>query len=239
MTGIAAWAFTTIPPPAGPPSVNLGTAGTFTILASSGITIGAAGGVAGNIGLSASASTGLTGFALVPDPSGTFSTSAMISGKAYTADNAAPTPDMLAAATRDLVASYNDAAGRPDAVSLGSGELGGRVLAPGLYKWSAAALITTDTTLAGGQNDVWIFQIKGALSLAATAKVRLTGGAQAKNVFWQTLGAVALGANADLEGIVLSQAAVTTGAGATVNGRLLTLAAVTVAAGSVVSQPSP
>jgi len=179
------------------------------------------------------------GFALRSDPSGVFSTSTLVSGMAYAADNAVPTPYNLVVAGNDAATALSDAAGRANATSLIAGELGGRTIPPGLYNWGAAAAITTNVTLSGAPNDVWIFQINGALSVAAAAKVLLIGGARPQNIFWETLGAVGLGAGAHFEGIVLSQAAITTGAGSTVNGRLLARSTVTIAAASTVSQPIP
>lgn len=226
---------------AGPAAIDLHTAGTFAMLATSGITIGAGALVTGNVGLSPMGPTGLTGFALVLDSSSTFATSPLVVGMVYTATYKPPTPQKLSLAVADMQNAYADGAGRPkpDGINLGAGELGGLIIIPGLYNWSAAALITTDVTLQGGPNDVWIFQVGGALSVAAAAKVNLVGGARPKNVFWVTVGAVALGASAHLEGIVLTQAAVTTGAGASVSGRVLAQTAQTIAAGSTVTQPTP
>jgi hypothetical protein len=68
--------------------------------------------------------------------------------------------------------------------------VGGLTLAPGLYKWTSNVSISTDVTLRGDPNDVWILQIAGTLTEASPKKVTLTGGAQVKNVFWQTAGAV-------------------------------------------------
>jgi hypothetical protein len=232
------WNFMTEAAPQGPEPVDLGTAANFAVLASTGITIGALpAAVTGNIGVSSSTSASLVGFALRSGPSGVFSTSSLVAGMAYADDNAIPTPYNLVMANNDSVAAYNDAAGRGNAVSLGAGELGGRTILPGLYNWGGAASITTNVTLSGGPNDVWIFQVNGALTMAAAAKVLLTGGARAQNIFWQSLGAVGLGAGAHLEGIVLSQAAITTGAGSTVNGRLLARSTVTIAAASTVTNP--
>lgn len=100
-------------------------------------------------------------------------------------------------------------------------------------------MITTDVTLSGGPNDIWIFQVNGALTMAAAIHVNLTGGAQSKNIFWQTVGAVTLAAGAQFEGIILSNAAVTLGAGAKVNGRMFAETAETAGAGSSVIQPLP
>ena len=137
--------------------------------------------------------------------------------------------------------AYSDAAGRTNpapVTELGGGEIGGLTLAPGLYKWGTGVLITTDVTLSGGPNDVWIFQIAGGLTQASATKVILTGGALAKNVFWQAAGVVALGTTAHFEGIVLSATAITLNTGATVNGRLLSQTNVTLI-NNTVTQPAP
>jgi hypothetical protein len=128
-----------------------------------------------------------------------------------------------------MEAAYNDAAGRtlPDAVNLGAGELGGLTLAPGLYNWSSNVSISTDLTLAGGPNDVWILQVAGTLTEASAHNVILTGGAQAKNVFWATAGAVSIGTQAHFEGTILSKTMVAMKTKASINGRLLAQTAVT------------
>jgi hypothetical protein len=68
--------------------------------------------------------------------------------------------------------------------------------------------------------------------------VTLTGGAQAKNVFWQVGGGVAIGTTAHLEGIVLSKTNVAVKTGASVHGRLLAQTAVTLQMNTV-TQPAP
>jgi hypothetical protein len=99
--------------------------------------------------------------------------------------------------------------------------VGGLTLAPGLYKWTSNVSISTDVTLRGGPNDVWILQIAGTLTEASPKKVTLTGGAQGKNVFWQTAGAVSIGTTALLEGTILSKTMVAMKTGASIDGRLL------------------
>jgi hypothetical protein len=88
--------------------------------------------------------------------------------------------------------------------------------------------------LNGGANDVWIFQIAGGVTQASAARVMLTGGALAENVFWQVAGIVAIGTTAHMEGVVLSQTAITLATGATANGRLLAQTAVTLAGNTIV-----
>ncbi|MBU4012708.1 MAG: DUF3494 domain-containing protein [Proteobacteria bacterium] len=235
------WSFTTgATTAAGPELVNLGTAGDFAILAKSGISTVPSSAITGDIGVSPIDRTALTGFSETMDSSNEFSTSAQVTGKLYAADYAVPTPANLTTAVSDMETAYTDAAGRtlPDATELGAGEIGGLTIVPGLYKWGTGVLISTDVTLNGGPNDVWIFQISGDLTQASATQVILTGGALPKNIFWQTFGAVALDTTAHFEGIVLSYTEITLATGATVNGRLLSQTAVTLD-GNTVTQPAP
>jgi hypothetical protein len=107
-----------------------------------------------------------------------------------------------------------------------------------VYKWGTSLLIATDVTLAGGANDVWIFQVSQDLTLSSGAKVRLSGGALPENIVWQVAGLVELGTTAHLEGVVLTQTSVTLRTGATVNGRLLAQTAVDIDSSTVV-EPAP
>jgi hypothetical protein len=235
------WSFTTgTTVAAGPAPVNLGTAGNFVILAKSGISTVPTSAVTGDIGVSPIDQTAITGFSLILDSTGTFSTSSQVIGKAYAADYTSPTPSNLTTAVSDMEAAYTDAAGRtlPDFTELGAGEIGGLTLVPGLYKWGTDVLITTDVTLNGGPNDVWIFQISGGITQASATRVILTGGALPKNIFWQSFGVVALNTTAHMEGVILAQTAITLNTGATINGRLLAQTAVTLD-GNAVTQPAP
>ena len=76
-------------------------------------------------------------------------------------------------------------------------------------------------TLDGGgdPNAVFVFQVSGALAMAAGSHVVLTNGAQASRVFWQVNGAGAVGANADFAGTLMALDAVAMGNGTMVNGR--------------------
>jgi hypothetical protein len=136
--------------------------------------------------------------------------------------------------------AYTDAAGRtsPNFTELGAGQIGGLTLVPGLYKWGTGVLISTDVTLSGGPNDVWIFQVAGTLTQASATRVTLSGGALAKNVFWQVAGATAIGTTAHFEGILLDQTSIAVNTGASVTGRLLAQTAVTLQMNAV-TQPAP
>ena len=134
--------------------------------------------------------------------------------------------------------AYTDAAGRaiPTATELGAGNIGGMTLAPGLYKWSTGLLIPTDVTLSGGANDVWIFQIAGDLTLSNGIHVVLSGGAQAKNIYWQVAGQTILGTTSVMNGNMICQTLIALQTGATLNGRLLAQTAVTLDS-SIVTLP--
>ncbi|MDO8733697.1 MAG: ice-binding family protein [Elusimicrobiota bacterium] len=234
------WGFTTgTTTSAGPSPVNLGTAGDYVILTKSGISTVPTSAITGNIGVSPIDQTAITGFSETADASNTFSTASQVTGRIYAADYTEPTPTNLTTAVSNMETAYTDAAGRalPDFTELGAGEIGGLTLVPGLYKWGTNVLITTDVTLSGGPNDVWIFQISGGITQASAAKVILTGGALPKNIFWQTFGAVEIGTTAQFNGVILTQTAINMRTGATVNGRLLAQTAVTLDQNTV-TQPA-
>jgi hypothetical protein len=98
--------------------------------------------------------------------------------------------------------------------------------------------MTSDVQIAGAPNDVWIFQIAGDLSMSSATNITLSGGAQAKNIFWQVAGLVDLGTTAHTEGIILSSTLINLGTGASINGRLLAQTVVTLAMNTVVA-PTP
>jgi hypothetical protein len=215
--------------------VNLRTAGNFVILTKSGISTVPSSAITGDIGVSPINSTAITGFSLILTAGSPFATSAQITGKVYAPDYAAPTPDNLTTAIGDMQTAYTDAAGRttPDFTELGAGQIGGLTLVPGLYKWGTDVLISSDVTLSGGPNDVWVFQIAGKITQANGTKIHLTGGALAANVFWQAFGDVSLGTTAHFEGIIIAQTSISLGTGASINGRLLAQTAVTLDANAV------
>jgi hypothetical protein len=214
-------------------SVNLGAAGIFALLSKSGVTDVYASAITGNVG-----SSPITGAAILIS-------CAEVTGTIYSVDAAGPAPcvvtnaPLLTTAVGDMQAAYTDAAGRtlPDFTELGAGQIGGLTLAPGLYKWGTGVLISTDVTLNGGPNDVWIFQVAGTLTQASATRVTLTGGALAKNVIWQVAGATAIGTTAHFEGILLDQTSIAVNTGASVTGRLLAQTAVTLQMNAV-TQPS-
>ena len=102
-----------------------------------------------------------------------------------------------------------------------AGALAGTTIAPGLYTIAGAVSNTGTVTLdgEGDPNAVFVFQVDGAMAMAAGSHVVLTDGAQASRVFWQVNGAGAIGANADFAGTLMALDAVAVGNGSLVNGR--------------------
>lgn len=203
--------------------VNLGLAGQFTILSKSGITDVYPSVIKGDIGTSP-----ITGAAIKL-------TCTEVNGAIYTVNAAGPLPCRITNASRlttavgDMQAAYTDAAGRsnPNFLNLGAGNIGGKTLRPGLYKWTTAVIIPADITFSGNSTDVWILQIAGTLKMSSGIHITLKGGARAKNIFWQTSGAVTLGTTSHFEGIILGKTGINLRTGASINGRLLAQTAVT------------
>jgi len=212
--------------------LNLGAAGEYVILTQTGITDVPKSAVTGNIGTSP-----ITGAA-------DLLTCAEVTGNVVSVDAAGPgpcsrmNPGGLTVAIMDMQTAYTIAAGLPNprTTELGAGNIGGLTLVPGLYKWGTGVLIPADVTLSGGTNDVFIFQIAQNLTLANGIKVHLTGGVQAKNVFWQVSGQAVFGTTSHMEGIILSKSLIAMQTGASINGRLYAQTAVTLQMNAV-TQP--
>ena len=219
--------------------VHLGTAGGFAILAKSGVSTVPAAKVTGHVAVSPAAATFLTGFSLTADATNAFATSKQVTGKVYAANYAPPTPSQLTTAVGDMQLAFVDAAGRaPNVTELGAGDIGGKMLTPGVYKWGTGLLIPTNVTLNGSATSVWIFQIAKNLTVHSAVKLVLAGGALPKNVFWQVAGAVDIGTTAHFAGVILCKTAITLRTGASVSGRLLAQTAVNIDS-SVVVEPTP
>jgi len=169
------------------------------------------------------------------DASNTFSISNQLTGKAYAANYASPTPSNLTTAISNMETAYTDAAGRAvDYTELHSGDLSGKTLTAGVYRWGTGVLINTDLTLSGGANDVFIFQVGEGVLLANGTKIILSGGVQAKNIFWQTAKTVSIGTGSHFEGNIISMTNIIVKTNASVNGRLLAQTAVTLDQATVV-----
>ena len=230
-----------VPGVMGATAVNLGSAGNYVILTKTGISTTGTTKITGNMGVSPIGSTAITGFGLIRDPSNQFSTSSLVTGKIYAANYASPTPSLLTTAVHNMETAYTSAAGEvpPTATELYAGNLGGRTLTPGVYKWSTGVLIPASTALTldaqGHTNAVWVFQVAGDLTMNSGSNMVLINGAQAKNIFWQIGGGtgVAIKAGSHAEGNILAAKAIVMKSGASLNGRALAQTAVTLIADTI------
>ena len=128
-------------------------AGKFVILTKTGVTTTGVTSVTGDIGSSLIAISSNTGFGLTLDSGsgGAFSTSNLVDGEMYGADHAAPTPSMLTRAVGAMGLAYTTVAGRvgPNFTELGGGNIDGKSLEPGLYKWGTGVRITSSLVFNG------------------------------------------------------------------------------------------
>ncbi len=186
------------------PTVQLGTATPFAVLAGTTVTNTGPSTIEGSLGLAPGSS--VTGF-----PPGLVS-----NGSRYVANSVA------LQAKADLTTGYLDAAGRTPFATAGS-DLGGQTLAPGVYRGSSGLGLTGTVTLDGhGDADaVFIFQAGSTLITASSSTVRLENGAQACNVFWQVGSSATLGSNSVFTGTLMALTSATLNTGVTVHGRVL------------------
>lgn len=141
-----------------------------------------------------------------------------------------PKPDTSTAqAAADLTGVYNYLNTLPfDIELLYPAQFGNNlILTPRTYLLDAAAVLTGILYLnaQGNADAVFVIKIKGALSTSTYAKIILTNGAQAKNVYWKIDGAVLISDYSEFKGtIVANNAAVNLLSGVTLAGRAFTTA---------------
>lgn len=193
-------------PAAGPAPIDLKSCDHFAILAYSTITSTGAGTINGDVGLSPAGAIDL----------GT--PPATVNGTIY---NGGPIAEQ---AQLDLTAAIIAAspAQLPGGANV-TAELGGQTLAAGVYVSPSGAydITSVDLTLDGGPDDVWVFQMATTLTVGTGRKVILTGGAQARNVFWQVGSSATLDTSSEFKGTIMAYASITMNASSTLDGRAL------------------
>jgi LPXTG-motif cell wall-anchored protein len=190
---------------AGAPTVALGTASSFAVLAGAGITNTGPSVINGDVG-SFGSSTSVGGF-----PPG------LVNGTNHGGDA------VTQGAKTDLVTAYDDAAGRSPSTIIPT-ELGGSIVLPGFYASAAGTFgITGNVTLdaQGDPNSVFVFQMASTLTTATGSSVSFINGAQSCNVFWQVGSSATLGGATSFKGTILALTSITLVTGATIDGRAL------------------
>jgi ice-binding like protein len=185
------------------PTVGLGTAGSFAVLAGSGVTNTGATVVKGDLG--SHPNNAVTGF-----PPGTV-------------QNGTINPSYTSGAKDALVTAYNDAAGRTPATTIAT-ELGGQTLTHGVYDSAAGTFGITGTLTLDAQGDanaVWIFKMASTLITASSSNVSLINGASSCNIFWQVGSSATLGTSSTLRGTIMALTSITLTTSASLFGRAL------------------
>jgi type VI secretion system secreted protein VgrG len=181
--------------------VGLGTAGSFAVLAGTTVT---------NTGR-----TVLTGD-LGVDPGNSVTGNPTVSGATHIHDA------VSAAAQRDLVTAWGDAAGRGPATAV-SGDLVGMTLVPGVYRASSSLGLTGTVTLdaQGDPQAVFVVQVASTFITGSDSRVALINGGQACNVFWEVGSSATLGTGTQFKGNILALTSISAQTAATAEGRLL------------------
>ncbi len=178
-------------------------------------------------------------------------------------EGTAVTAAVAAAASKDALTAYGTLVAFPGGLDVSTcpgcgggsaGELGGRTLAPGIYKSAPGSFGITlgDLTLdaQGDPNAFWVFQMSTTLTVGtpvAPRNVILVNGAQAKNVFWQVGTAATINGilgGGKMSGTIIAQSGVsvsTAGVVAitTINGRVLSLIGPITLVNTVINVPAP
>jgi hypothetical protein len=203
--------------------VVLGSAANFVVLAGSTVTSTGLSKLTGDLGVSPG--TAVTGF-----PPG------ILVGAKHAGD---PTS---AQGIADLTTAYNSAKGRTLCPVTVSGNLGGKTLAPGLYKSTTSLAVSSgDLTLdaQGDGNAIFIFQMASTLTTTAGRQVILSNGAKSANIYWQVGSSATIGTTSVFQGTIMADQAITLQTGAKLNGRALArIAAVSLDSNTIV-KPAP
>jgi len=186
------------------PTVNLGTADSFAILAGAGITVAGAVNtttINGDIG-SFGSSTAITGLGNV-----------VLTGVNHAGDG------VTQGAKTDLTTAFAAASGlSATSIAGGDNQLGGKTLVSGVYSFTAAttANLIGNLTLDGQGNadSIWVFIASSTLVTASSSSVNLINGADGCNIFWVVNSSATLGSSSLLNGNIMALTSIGLGTGA-------------------------
>ncbi|HXC01539.1 MAG TPA: ice-binding family protein [Opitutaceae bacterium] len=195
------------------------TAGNFTILGGTAITSTGVVGTTiknGNVGLSPGATSGITGFPPAVVTGGAIISTGLVTGQARL----------------DLITAEVSLAGMAANADMSNIDLGGKTLAPGVYKFTGAAGQTGALVLdAQGKNNVfWVFQIATALTTSINSSITVinlgSNGGSDDAIYWNAGSAINIGGNNAIAGNYLAGTSITFGSTTSGSGRALALAGV-------------
>jgi len=215
-------------------NIELGCAGGFAVISKTGVSTTGTTEIVGDMGISPIAATAYTGFGLVADFDAEYphASSSLVTGDMYAADFVAPTNVLMTKVILDMEAALTDANSRtPNYVEVSNsptanGIIDGMTLGPGVYWWSFIKFKTITLDAGGDPDAVFIMQVQYIITMWPDAEIILTGGAQAKNIFWACT-AVTIDVRAKASGIFLASTLITMNTDSSLNGAALAQSAVT------------
>jgi hypothetical protein len=226
MLALAASVAAASPASASQGPVGLAGAGSFAVLAGTGITN--------------------TGPTTITGDVGSYPTVAQTGFGSVTVHGTNHHDDAVAQGAKDdLVAAYDDAAGRTPWVSQAV-ELGGKTLLPGVYRGGTFGLTTTLTLDAQGDpNAEFIFQAASTVIAETYSQVVLINGANPCHVVWQVGSSATFKVGSHFIGDVLALTSITAQTNTSFRGRLMarngavTMDSITITNASCAATPVP
>ena len=187
---------------ADPININLGTAGSYAVLAGSTVTNTGSSVINGNVGVSAGCA--VTGF-----PPG------IVNGTINKCNGPA------AHAKSDLTTAFNQAMGLFPTGNLTGKDLGGLTLKQGVYSFSSSAQLTGVLTLTGKPGAVFVFQIGSTLITASSSSVIFINSLTGKrmndpHIYWVVGSSATLGTGTKFAGNILALTSITLNTGASI-----------------------
>jgi hypothetical protein len=181
-------------------TIDLGTAGSYAVLAGSAVTNTGSSVLNGNLGLSPGCAGAITGF-----PPG------IVNG----ATNACNGP--AGQAQLDLTNAFTAGNLLTRTGTLTGVDLGGQNLTHGVYFFATSAQLTGQLILNnnGNRNAVFVFQIGTTLTTGSSSSIVFTNGPD-KNVFWVVGSSATLGTSTKFAGHILALTSITLNNGATI-----------------------
>ena len=183
-------------------TLNMGTAGSYAVLAGSTVTNTGPSVINGNLGVSAGCA--VTGF-----PPG------IVHGQTNKCNAAA------AHAQRDLTTAFNQGMGLSKTRDLTGQDLGGLNLTKGVYFFASSAQLTGVLTLTGKPGAVFVFQIYSTLTTASNSSVIFINSLTNKpmndpHIYWVVGSSATLGTGTKFAGNILALTSITLNTGASI-----------------------
>jgi len=128
-------------------------------------------------------------------------------------------------AKNDIYNGFYALKGMAASVNLTGRDLGEMTLVPGVYKFDSSCFLSSILILdaEGNSNAQWIFQIGSTLITTYKSGIKMIGGGNALNVYWQVGSSAIISAETAMCGNIIAYASITIKTSARLQGRALAL----------------